>query len=95
MSARMRFGRLEAFNSINIVLCGQRKANYFLKQEQRTWRAERENFGPLPFEMPVDYTGIFFIPMNRIVTLTTVAFFKESTSNISSNISEIQLEVYT
>ena len=45
--AWMRFGRLEAFNSINIVPCGQGKAS-FLKQQQRTWRAEREKFGPLP-----------------------------------------------
>ena len=45
----MRFGLLEAFNSINIVLAGQPKAN-FLKQEQRKWRAARENFGPLPLK---------------------------------------------
>ena len=47
--ACMRFGRFKAFNSINIVPCGQGKAN-FLKQEQRTWRAESENFGPLPLK---------------------------------------------
>ena len=42
----MRFGRLEASNSINIVPCGQGKAK-FLKQEPRT---ERENSGPLPLK---------------------------------------------
>ena len=47
--AWMRFGRgrLEAFNSVNIVPCGQGIV-LFLKQEPRTWGAERENFGPLP-----------------------------------------------
>ena len=45
----LRFGHLEAFNSINIMPCGQGKA-IFLKQEQRTWRAQPENFGPLPLK---------------------------------------------
>ena len=48
----MRFGGLEAFNSINIVpcaSCGQGKAK-FLKQEPGTLRAERKNFGPLPLK---------------------------------------------
>ena len=34
---------------LNIVPCGQGKAR-FLKQEPRTWRARRENFGPLPLK---------------------------------------------
>ena len=49
MPAWMRFGHLKAFSSINIVPCGQGKAN-FLKQEQQTWRAECDNFGPLPLK---------------------------------------------
>ena len=35
--------------AVNIVSCGQGKAK-FLKQEQRTWRAECENFGSLPLK---------------------------------------------
>ena len=42
----MRFGRLEVFNSVNIVPCEQGNAK-FLKQEPR---AERENVGPLPLK---------------------------------------------
>ena len=45
----MWFDLLKAFNSINVVPCGQGKAK-FLKQEQLSWRAERENFGPLPLK---------------------------------------------
>ena len=45
----MRFGCVEPFNSINVVPCGQGKAT-FLQQEPRTWKAERENFGPLPLK---------------------------------------------
>ena len=86
----MCFGRLEAFNSINTVTCGQGKAK-FLKQEARTWRAERDNFDPLPLKKCQWIRQATSIPIN-IVTLTIVDFFK---SNISTNISEIQLEVHT
>ena len=45
----MRFGRVEAFNSVDIVPCEQGQGQVkFLKQEPRTWRAERENFGSSP-----------------------------------------------
>ena len=82
----MSFGYLEAFNPINIVPCGQGKAKFLNKNQEHG--AECENFGPLPIKMPIDQTGNFFIPIN-IVTLTYVDFFKESASNISSNVSEI------
>ena len=91
MDAWMRFGHLEEFNSILCLApCGQGKAK-FLKQEPRTWRART---WPFAFKMLMDKTGNFFIPID-IVTLTFVDFFKESTSNISSNISEIQFDVHS
>ena len=43
---------------------------------------------PLAFQMPMDQTDKFVIPIN-IVKLTFVDFVKEITSNINSNISEI------
>ena len=49
MHTWMCFGHLEDFNSINIVPCGQGKAN-FLKQEKQTWRAKGKKFGPLPLK---------------------------------------------
>ena len=46
---RSVFGRLKAFDSINIVPCGQGNAK-FLKQEPRTGRAKRDNFVLLPLK---------------------------------------------
>ena len=86
----MRLGLLQVFNSINIVPCGQGKAK-FLKQEPRTWSRTRELW-LCAFKMPMDETGNFFVPIN-IVTLTFVNLLKESTSNISSNISEIHTSI--
>ena len=55
--------------------------------------AERENFGPLPLKCQWIIQATFYL--NKHLTLTFVDFFKESTSIINSNISEIQLEVHT
>ena len=85
----MRFGRLKAFKSMNIVPCGQGK-NQFLKTRTTDMESRTRELWPFAFKLPMDYTGNFFIPIN-IVTLAFVDFFKESTSNIS----EMQLEVHT
>ena len=45
----MRFGRLEAADSINIAALWTGKSQ-ILKEEPRTWKAERENFVPLPLK---------------------------------------------
>ena len=86
----MRFGRgrLEVFNSVNIVPCGQGKVK-LVKQEPRTWMESRtRELWPFAFKMPIlmDQTGNFFIPKN-IVTLTYLWTSSKNPHQISAQVS--------
>ena len=83
----MRFGRLKAFNSINIYCALWTGKNQILKTRTTNMESGTRELWPFFFKMPMDETGNFFLPIN-IVTLTFVDFFKEPISSISSNISE-------